>query len=280
MIYEDQTSLIRKGLFEVQNEVGLGRHEEVYNKALTLWFQKEGIPFASKEPHPLLFDGETAHTLYPDFVVWNKITIELKAVPRRLQDPERVQIFNYLKRRNDKLGLLVNMGLDRAHIERIIFDPPSYGCTEDWQLWNDHIAGDDRVLGLKVRDILQTIYKTHQTGYGTEVTEKLIQFGLQKQGYHFTSSPKGISTFQGNLLGETPFDCILIENRLLLVFTALFDSNQFNTSRGLSFMKCLNVPWGIAVNFGKQNAQISGLSLPRSSSVGRLCHPWDTNEIS
>jgi hypothetical protein len=34
-------------------------------------------------------------------------------VPRRLQDSERVQIFNYLKRRNDKLGLLVNTGVKK-----------------------------------------------------------------------------------------------------------------------------------------------------------------------
>lgn len=280
MIYEDQTAILRKGLFEVQNEVGLGRHEEAYHQAMVLWLKKENIPYTSKEPHPLLIDGEAAHTLHPDFVVWNKISIELKAVPRRLQDPEYVQIFNYLKRRNDKLGLLVNMGLDRAHIERIVFDAPVYEYTEDWQHWNDHIDGADRVLGLRVRDVLQSIYKTHQTGYGTEVTEKLILFGLQKQGLRFTSSPKGLSAFQGHLLGETPFDCILIENRLLLVFTALFDSNQFNISRGLSFMKSLGVPWGIAVNFGKQQAQLTGLSLLNSSSVGRLCHPWNKKEVS
>lgn len=280
MIYENETSLIRRGLFEVQNEVGLGHHEEVYHKALTLWFQKEGIPFTSKSPHPLLFNGESAHTLYPDFVVWDKITIELKAVSRRLQDSEHVQLFNYLKRRNDKLGLLVNMGLDRVHIERIVFNPAVSEYTEDWQCWNEHITGTEKMIGLRVRNVLQTIYQLHQTGYGTEVLEKLILFGLQKQELYFTPSPKGTSVFQGLILGETPFDCILIENQLLLVFTALFDTNQFNISRGLSFMKCLNIPWGIAVNFGKQQAQISGLSLKHSSSVGRPCHPWDKNEVS
>ncbi len=274
MIYEDQTALLRRGLFEVQNEVGLGRHEEVYHKALTLWFQNEGIPFESKQPHPLLFDGETAHTLYPDFVVWNKITLELKAVPHRLQDSEHVQIFNYLKRRCDKLGLLVNMGLDRVHVERIVYDPPDHDCKENWHQWNDQITGTDRKFGLQVRDILHTIYQSHQTGYGTEVLEKLILFGLNKQGLHFTSSPKGTSVFQGRILGETPFDCILIENQLLLVYTGLFDTNQFNISRGLSFMEALDIPWGIAVNFGKRSAEMAGLSL-HSSSVGRPCYPWE-----
>lgn len=279
MIYEEETALIRKGLFEVQNEVGLGRHEEVYHKALRLWLKRENIPHTSKEPHPLLFDGETAHTLYPDFVVWNKITIELKAVPRRLQDSEHVQIFNYLKRRNDKLGLLVNMGLDRVHAERIVYDAPGCDCAEDWHCWDDHRTGIDKDTGLRIRDVLIKIVEHHQTGYGTEVMEKLIQFGLRKQGLHVVSSPTGASVFQDCSLGNTPFDCLLIEGRLLLVFTSLFDDNQFNIRRGLSFMNGLGIPRGIAVNFGKRSVQINGLSL-NNPSVGQPCHPWDNKEAS
>jgi GxxExxY protein len=204
MIYEKETSLLRKGLFEVQNQIGLGRHEEIYHQAFDLRLNQESIPHTSKEPHPLLFDGETAHTLYPDFVIWNKITIELKAVPRRLHAPEYVQIFNYLKRRNDKLGLLVNMGLDRVQIDRIVYDPPAYELSEDWTQWNDRISEADRDTGLRIRTILQKLYETHQTGYGTEVLEKLIQFGLQKQGLHSISSPTGPALFQDRILGAPP----------------------------------------------------------------------------
>jgi GxxExxY protein len=246
----------------------LGRHEDIYHKALTLWLQKEGIPFVSKQPHPLLFNGETAHMLYPDVVVWNKITIELKAVPHRMQDSEHVQIFNYLKRRNDKLGLLVNMGLGRVHVERIVYNPPDYDCKEDWQRWNDRIAGTDRDIGLKTRETIRKIVEVHQTGYGTEVMEKLIRFGLGNAGLHVVRSPVGASAYRNCPLGDTPLDCLLIENRLLLVFTALFEDNQFNISRGLSFMNTLDIPWGLAVNFGKRSVEIQGLSM-NNQSAGR-----------
>jgi len=33
MIYEQQTGLLRRGLFEVHNEVGVGRSEEAYHQA-------------------------------------------------------------------------------------------------------------------------------------------------------------------------------------------------------------------------------------------------------
>ncbi len=41
--------------------------------------------------------------------------------------------------------------------------------------------------------------------------------------------------------------------------TALFDTNQFAISRGLSYLRALNLKWGIAVDFGKRTAQFTGL---------------------
>ena len=276
MIYEEETALLRRGLFDVQNSVGLGRHEEIYHKALAMWLETQGIPFVSKHPHPLILNGETAHVLYPDFVVWNKFTVELKAFPHRLQSSENVQLFNYLKCRNDKLGLLVNMGLDRVHAKRIIYEPNNCECIEDWTYWNAQINGTDRDLGLQVRDVLRNIVDVHKTGYGTEITERLISFGLKQKGLKVLSTPVGASVFQGQELGKTPFDCLLIENRLLLVFTALFDDNQFNFHRGLSFMTALNIPWGIAMNFGKETIQMQGLAIG-TTSVGSASHPWDNH---
>ena len=80
-----------------------------------------------------------AHTLYPDFVTWDAITVELKALTRRLHDEERVQIFDYLKCRGDRLGLLVNMGLHRVHVERFVYDPPAHAIVENWDYWTGRL---------------------------------------------------------------------------------------------------------------------------------------------
>jgi GxxExxY protein len=259
MIYEQETALLRKGLFEIQNQIGLGRYEEHYHKAFCLWLQQEHIPFSSKQPHPLLLDEETAYILYPDIVVWDKITVELKAVPRFLTESEHVKIFNYLKKRNDRLGLLVNMGLDRVHAERIIYNKPSHKLHEDWKCWDGTIQNHERAIGLQIRDVLHKIYELHTTGYGTEILQKLIHFGLKQQKILFTSSPSAPSYFQEKLIGTTPLDCLIINNKILLIFSALYDSNEFNISRGLSFMASLRIPWGIAVNFGKKDVHINAL---------------------
>ncbi|MBI2478674.1 MAG: GxxExxY protein, partial [Planctomycetia bacterium] len=187
--YEDQTRLLRRCFFDVQNEVGLGRQEEGYHQACVICFQQHGVPFRSKPPHHLMIAGQVAHTLFPDFVAWDSISVELKAVPRRLNEREFVQLFDYLKVRNDRLGLLVNMGLDRVHVERVLYERPEYQCKEDWQYWKGLISGRDREVGVEVRDALRTIYDAHQTGYGEEVTRELILFELRRRRLSHTIAP-------------------------------------------------------------------------------------------
>lgn len=259
MIYEQETELLRRGLFDVQNEVGLGRREEAYHQAYKAWLEDAGVPYRTKPPHHLELDGDVAHTLYPDFVIWEAICIELKALSRRLHDEERVQIFDYMKCRRDRLGLLVNMGLDRVHVERFVYDPPTYELLEDWSLWTGQIEGEARRIGGLAREALLAIFRAHGTGYGTEVTGKLVELALTQRKLPITVAPVAPATFRGRQVDRSPLDCLLIDNHVVLVYTALFDSNQFNISRGLSYLHALGLEWGIAANFGKKVLELTGL---------------------
>ena len=59
-------------------------------------------------------------TYRPDFICFEKIIVELKAVSE-LGKEHKAQLFNYLKVSGLKLGLLVNFGhCPKAQIERII----------------------------------------------------------------------------------------------------------------------------------------------------------------
>ena len=259
MIYKEKTETLRKGLFDIHNTVGLGRNEEAYHQAYRVWLATHGVPFQSKPAHTLKLKNENAHVLYPDFVVWDCITVELKALARHLRAEERVQLFDYLKCRNDRLGLLVNMGLDRVHVDRLVYDPGDALLFEDWKRWNGEIAGEARQTGGTVRQALLDIYEQHGTGYGSEVLEKLIHAALRHNKLSFGAKPRCRTEYEGHNLGISPLDCIIVDNAILLVFTALFDTNQFNLSRGLSFMHSLNLKWGIAANFGKKTLEINGL---------------------
>ncbi len=259
LIHEEYTEILRRCFFEVQNEVGLGRQELAYHTACRLWFEEHRVPVTSKPPHRLMLDNEIAHTLFPDFVGWDALSVEIKAVPRKLTASEWVQVRDYMKCRGEALGLLVNFGLDRVHVERVIHTPQPTSLVEDWSYWQGQIAGEDRDLGMTVRDALHSIYAAHSTGYGAEVVQKLLLFALERRGLRVSTNPVAKAFFHQAIVDERTLECLVINERLVLVFTALFDSNEFNISRGLSFMKSLGLNWGVAVNFGRTQAQFTGL---------------------
>jgi len=69
----------------------------------------------------ILYKGKVLEQRYkPDFICFEKIIVELKAVSE-LGKEHRAQLFNYLKATGLKLGLLVNFGhYPKTQIERII----------------------------------------------------------------------------------------------------------------------------------------------------------------
>jgi GxxExxY protein len=84
-------------------------------------FTKSSIPLLAQEELRLCYKGEPLRQIYkPDFICFNKIIIEIKAV-KDLSDEHRAQVMNYLKATGNKLALLVNFGhYPDVEIERFI----------------------------------------------------------------------------------------------------------------------------------------------------------------
>ena len=121
LLYEDLTYKIRGAVFEVKKKLGLGHKESIYHKALEAEFEKRGIPFKS-EPRVSIFYEEKKVGIYqPDFIIEDKIIIELKSLPR-IGRPQQEQIWSYLKGSEYKLALLINFGSTDVDIRRIIYD--------------------------------------------------------------------------------------------------------------------------------------------------------------
>jgi len=249
---------IRGGLFLVQNEVGLGRKEEVYHQAFKLWLQKRGIPFLSKAPHPVRLEGETSHVLFPDFVLWDKLTLEMKALPVNLGGGHTAQLFNYLKVRNDSLGLLVNMGLEVVKVDRLIHQKFESACDADFSQWD----ASPPACAETIKQIFRRIHREHTTGYSKEVTDKLLHTSINLEKIPVLAHPHCQTTFQGHPLPSDTLDCLIFNHEVVVCVTALYESNLFNTHRVKSFMKHLNLPRGLAVNFGKTRLHINALTQP------------------
>ncbi len=126
LIYREEVYVIIGACFEVYNEMGSGFLEDVYQEALQRELDSRGIPFEAKPKLPIYYKGRLLTKKYePDFVIYSKIVMEIKAF-KALTDEHRMQVHNYLKASNFKVGLLVNFGKPSAlEYERIVRTDPS-----------------------------------------------------------------------------------------------------------------------------------------------------------
>ncbi len=120
LIYRDECYRIIGACFEVYKEKGCGFHEPVYDDCLEIELGLQGIPTIAKTRLELHYKGRLLRHYYePDFVCFEKIILEIKAVSV-LADEHRSQVLNYLASAGFELGLLVNFGrYPRLEWERI-----------------------------------------------------------------------------------------------------------------------------------------------------------------
>jgi GxxExxY protein len=110
IIFKEESYLIQGAIFEVYREMGCGFLEAVYQECLEKEFLFRAIPFIAQPELLLTYKGESLKQRYkPDFICYNKIIVELKALKQTAPEHE-AQLINYLKATNMKLGLLVNFG--------------------------------------------------------------------------------------------------------------------------------------------------------------------------
>ncbi len=96
--------------FEVYKNLGCGFLEAVYQESLEIEMSLQVLPFCVNSPLSLSYKGHALKQRYvPDFVCFDKIVVELKAV-KEIDDVHRAQVHNYLKATGHKLGLIVNFG--------------------------------------------------------------------------------------------------------------------------------------------------------------------------
>lgn len=96
--------------FEVDNTLGYGMAEEVYQQSLEIELQLRGIPYESKRLLHLAYKGRPLQTTYvPDLYVSGTIVVELKAV-KELATEHVAQLFNYLRIAHLPVGYLINFG--------------------------------------------------------------------------------------------------------------------------------------------------------------------------
>ena len=120
LLYKEESYAIIGAMFAVHKELGAGFLERVYQDALEYEFQERGIPYEREKEIRVMYKGKPLGEPYrADFICYNKIIVELKAV-KELENLHNAQVINYLKITGFKLGILVNFYDLYLHPQRIL----------------------------------------------------------------------------------------------------------------------------------------------------------------
>jgi len=113
---------------EVHSELNWGLLEPVYNEAMHLELQDQGIQHETLKSIPCYYKNHKLEKHYQmDIVVDNDVIVELKSVSN-LIPAHRAQLFNYMRITRKPIGILINFGQSRLQGERYGLDQVTNEC--------------------------------------------------------------------------------------------------------------------------------------------------------
>ncbi len=121
MIKDDLTYKIIGCAMKVHNTLGNGFQEVIYQRCLAIELEKAGLGFVREEEQTIYYEGIDVGTRRADFVVEDKVIVELKALIN-LEDVHLAQAKNYVVAYDFAKGLLINFGAVSLQ-HKLVFNP-------------------------------------------------------------------------------------------------------------------------------------------------------------
>jgi len=106
-------------LFEIYKQLGSGYQEKYYQRIVAIELSKNGLSYQEQIMVPLVYKGNKIGAYFLDFMINNKIVLELKKGDNFSQKHIE-QVYAYLKATNLKLGIIANFGKKGVKFKRII----------------------------------------------------------------------------------------------------------------------------------------------------------------
>ncbi|MFN8267105.1 MAG: GxxExxY protein [Chitinophagales bacterium] len=117
--YSELTSKIIGCAMKVHSALGNGFQEVIYQRALEIEMNDNGITFSREHEMPVYYKNQQIGTRRVDFLVEGVVSVELKAIIK-LEDVHFAQAINYLEAYDLEVGLLINFGAKSLEVKRLL----------------------------------------------------------------------------------------------------------------------------------------------------------------
>lgn len=113
---------------KVHNTLGNGFQEVIYQRCLAIELERAGLSFGREIEQTIFYEGINVGTRRADFVVEEKVIVELKAIIN-LEDVHLAQAKNYVVAYDFPTGLLINFGSTSLQYKKVF--NPKYNTSEN-----------------------------------------------------------------------------------------------------------------------------------------------------
>lgn len=119
IIHKELSYKIMGCIYEMYNQAGFGYQEKHYQRILAEIFKNAGLKFKKELIGRIIFNDKIMAKYYLDFLVEDKIVVELKVV-NDFYTQHINQVLTYLRAQNLKLGILVLIAKEGIKSKRLI----------------------------------------------------------------------------------------------------------------------------------------------------------------
>ena len=121
MILKEEVYTIVGYCIEVWKTLGYGFSEVIYKDAMEVEFIQDMIPYKREDELSVCYKGKVLyHKFKADFILFDKIIVEVKSGEDGINSAVVSQILNYLKVSDCRIGLIVNFGKSKMEYKRFI----------------------------------------------------------------------------------------------------------------------------------------------------------------
>jgi GxxExxY protein len=114
----DLTQSVIGAAMTVLNTLRPGLDEKLYERALVIELQKQGVCCEPQKQHEVFYEGQLIGTLVPDLIVEGRLIVDAKVVTA-FNESHIAQMLGYLNITHLKTALLLNFKFAKLGIKRV-----------------------------------------------------------------------------------------------------------------------------------------------------------------
>jgi len=259
LLHEKLTYTIKGCFYDVHNTLGMGYDEETYHLALAQRLSKSNVNFQSKVTKYLVHRRTKIHKFIADFIIEDKVILELKSISTNFHPVHTLQLISYLKNWQKNLGLLVNFGQQSVVDKRVPYTEKKSTFIENYMNLEGLVNLDNRKHLKILRDAILTIFESYHLGYNDTIYKKLILAELTHRNILFTPQTLIPVPYEGKIIRHFDLKFPVINNSILCGIIAVKDNISPDIYKMKTYLRTTNLPIGLLVHFGKEKLEIIGI---------------------